>query len=50
MAVLLWDASGVLAYLSFPGSTFLVKAISWISVSAGLYPSLFPRPESDFQR
>lgn len=34
MAVLLWDVSGALQFLSFPGSAFLVSAISWISVSA----------------
>ncbi|KAH6610654.1 hypothetical protein Trco_000674 [Trichoderma cornu-damae] len=31
MAVSVLDASGALAYLSFPGSAFLVNAISWIS-------------------
>ncbi|KAL7932656.1 hypothetical protein V8C35DRAFT_281436 [Trichoderma chlorosporum] len=36
MAVPLWDASGVLAFLSFPGSAFLVSAISWISLALGL--------------
>ncbi|KAL7924188.1 hypothetical protein ACQKWADRAFT_23001 [Trichoderma austrokoningii] len=41
MSALFWDASGPLAYLSFPGSAFLVNAISWISVSTSLYPSLF---------
>lgn len=41
MSALFWDASGPLAYLSFPGSAFLVNAISWISVSNSLRPSLF---------
>ncbi|KAL7946570.1 hypothetical protein V8C42DRAFT_39823 [Trichoderma barbatum] len=36
MSVLPLDASGVLAYLSFPGSTFLVSAISWFSLALGL--------------
>ncbi|UKZ81028.1 hypothetical protein TrVFT333_008796 [Trichoderma virens FT-333] len=36
MTVLLWDVSGMLAYLSFPGSAFLVSAISWISLALGL--------------
>ncbi|KKP07101.1 hypothetical protein THAR02_00751 [Trichoderma harzianum] len=43
MAVLLWDVSGALAFLSFPGSAFLVSAISWISLALGLFfivPSL----------
>ncbi|KAK0766226.1 hypothetical protein N5P37_001118 [Trichoderma harzianum] len=43
MAVLLWDVSGALAFLSFPGSSFLVNAISWISLALGLFfivPSL----------
>ncbi|KAL7790473.1 hypothetical protein V8C37DRAFT_181929 [Trichoderma ceciliae] len=40
MAGSLWDASGALAYLSFPGSAFLVSAISWISLVLGLFFSL----------
>ncbi|UKZ59711.1 uncharacterized protein TrAtP1_001009 [Trichoderma atroviride] len=40
MSVLFWDASGPLAYLSFPGSAFLVNAISWISLVLGLFFSL----------
>ncbi|KAF3055441.1 hypothetical protein CFAM422_013054 [Trichoderma lentiforme] len=43
MAVLFWDVSGALAFLSFPGSAFLVSAISWISLALGLFfivPSL----------
>ncbi|KAL6802402.1 hypothetical protein J3E68DRAFT_251675 [Trichoderma sp. SZMC 28012] len=43
MAVLLWDVSDALAFLSFPGSSFLVNAISWISLALGLFfivPSL----------
>ncbi|QYT00817.1 hypothetical protein H0G86_007883 [Trichoderma simmonsii] len=43
MAVLLWDVSDALAFLSFPGSAFLVSAISWISLALGLFfivPSL----------
>ncbi|KAL5084534.1 hypothetical protein Trisim1_011713 [Trichoderma cf. simile WF8] len=43
MAVLFWDVSGALAFLSFPGSSFLVNAISWISLALGLFfivPSL----------
>ncbi|KAH0524802.1 hypothetical protein TsFJ059_007257 [Trichoderma semiorbis] len=43
MAVLFWDVSGALAFLSFPGSAFLVNAISWISLALGLFfivPSL----------
>jgi hypothetical protein len=49
MAVLLWDVSGMLAYLSFPGSAFLVSAISGISVSTGRDASFFSSLVSDFQ-
>ncbi|KAL6902744.1 hypothetical protein GGI43DRAFT_351204 [Trichoderma evansii] len=40
MSVLFWDASDALTYLSFPGSAFLVNAISWISLVLGLFFSL----------
>ncbi|KAM0249885.1 hypothetical protein ACHAQJ_008860 [Trichoderma viride] len=40
MSVLIWDASGALPYLSFPGSAFLVNAITWISLVLGLFFSL----------
>ncbi|KAL6882740.1 hypothetical protein HDV57DRAFT_456755 [Trichoderma longibrachiatum] len=40
MSVLLWDASGFFAFLSFPGSAFLVNTISWISLALGLFFSV----------
>ncbi|TFA98097.1 hypothetical protein CCMA1212_010149 [Trichoderma ghanense] len=40
MSVTLWDASAMFAFLSFPGSAFLVSTISWISLALGLFFSV----------
>ncbi|PTB64566.1 hypothetical protein BBK36DRAFT_1160730 [Trichoderma citrinoviride] len=40
MSVSLGGASGIFAFLSFPGSAFLVSTISWISLALGLFFSV----------